>query len=105
MLEERGVLFVQPGEEVYPGMIIGEHNRAVDLDVNPTKGKKLSNVRSVSADEAIRLTPPIVRVLEEYLAYMNEDEKLEVTPSKLRLRKRELDPNVRARKGKGAGKK
>jgi len=105
MLEERGVLFVQPGEEVYPGMIIGEHNRPVDLDVNPTKGKKLSNVRSVSADEAIRLTPPVVRVLEEYLAYMNEDEKLEVTPLKMRLRKRELDPGVRARKAKSGGKK
>ena len=103
LLEDRGVLFIEPGEEVYPGMVIGEHTRPVDLDVNPTKGKKLSNVRSVSADEAIRLTPPVARVLEELLAYMNEDEMLEITPSKLRLRKRELDPGVRARKAKSGG--
>lgn len=81
-------------------MVIGEHNRPVDLEVNPTRAKKMSNVRSVNADEAIRLAPPKLFVLEEYIAYMNEDEKLEVTPTKLRLRKRELDAGVRARKAK-----
>ena len=100
MLEDRGVLFIEPGALVYPGMIIGEHNRPVDLDVNPTRGKKLSNVRSVNADEAVRLAPPRLFGLEETIAYMGEDEKLEITPTKLRLRKRELDPNVRARKAK-----
>lgn len=101
MLEDRGVLFIDPGTPVYPGMIIGEHNRPTDLDVNPTRAKKMTNVRSVNADEAIRLAPPRLFGLEEYIAYMNEDEKLEITPSKLRLRKRELDANVRVRKAKG----
>lgn len=105
MLEDRGVLFIEPGTEVYSGMIIGEHNRSVDLDVNPCRAKKMSNVRSVNADEAIRLAPPKLLGLEELIAYMNEDEKLEITPSKLRLRKRELDANVRARKNKAVGKK
>jgi GTP-binding protein len=100
MLEDRGVLFIEPGAQVYPGMILGEHNRPVDLDVNPCRAKKMTNVRSVNADEAIRLAPPRVFGLEEYIAYMNEDEKLEITPTKLRLRKRELDPGVRARKAK-----
>lgn len=88
MLEERGVLFIGPGEEVYEGMVLGETAKSgQDLYVNPTKAKKMSNVRSVNADEAIRLSPPISRNLEELIAYMGEDEKLEITPTKLRLRK------------------
>lgn len=86
-------------------MVVGEHNRPVDLDVNPTRAKKMSNVRSVNADEAIRLAPPVKRGLEQLISYMGEDEMLEVTPTRLRLRKMTLDPTTRARKAKAAGKR
>lgn len=94
-LEPRGVLFVSPQDEVYEGMIVGEHARGSDLEVNPTKEKKLTNMRASGTDEAIRLTPPTVRPLEEAITYVNADELVEVTPGKLRLRKRVLDGVLR----------
>jgi len=99
-LEERGKLFIKPGEQVYQGMIIGEHSRENDLEVNPLKAKQLTNVRSVTKDEAVRLTPPTVMTLEKAIAYIEDDEKVEVTPKSLRLRKAILDPNARKRAGK-----
>ncbi|HBV56048.1 MAG TPA: translational GTPase TypA, partial [Rhodobacteraceae bacterium] len=82
---------------VYTGMIIGEHSRDNDLDVNPLKGKKLTNVRASGTDEAVRLTPHIVLSLEEAIAYINDDELVEVTPNAIRLRKRYLDIHERKR--------
>jgi GTP-binding protein len=99
-LEDRGILFVDPGEEVYEGMIIGEHSRENDLDVNPIKGKKLTNIRAAGKDEGIRLTPPQKQSLEQALSYIDEDELVEVTPTKIRLRKKFLDPNERKRQAK-----
>ncbi|AVP87389.1 GTP-binding protein TypA [Candidatus Phycorickettsia trachydisci] len=99
-LEERGKLFIKPGEQVYQGMIIGEHSRENDLEVNPLKAKQLTNVRSVTKDEAVRLTPPTVMTLEKAIAYIEDDEKVEVTPKSIRLRKAILDPNARKRAGK-----
>ncbi len=99
-LEDRGFLFVDPGEEVYEGMIIGEHSRENDLDVNPIRGKKLTNVRASGKDEGIRLTPPRRQTLEQALSYIDDDELVEVTPGKIRLRKRYLDPNERKRNAK-----
>ncbi|MEN8236211.1 MAG: translational GTPase TypA [Pseudomonadota bacterium] len=96
-LEDRGVLFVHPGDHVYQGMIIGEHNRGNDLSVNPLKAKQLSNVRASGKDDAIRLTPPREMTLEQAISYLADDELLEVTPESLRLRKRLLDPNERKR--------
>ena len=96
-LEERGVLFTDPGVKVYRGMIIGEHSRDNDLEVNPLKGKQLTNIRTTSKDEAIRLTPPRRLTLEEAIAYIQDDELVEVTPKSIRLRKRHLDPNDRKR--------
>lgn len=96
-LEDRGFFFIDPGTEVYEGMIIGEHNRHNDLDVNPLKAKQLSNVRAAGKDEAIRLAPPKKLRLEEALSYIDDDELVEVTPGALRLRKRYLDPHVRKR--------
>lgn len=96
-LEDRGFFFVETGEEVYEGMIIGEHNKSNDLVVNPLKGKQLSNVRSSGKDDAIRLTTPRKLTLEQALTYIEDDELVEVTPHSLRLRKRHLDPNVRKR--------
>jgi GTP-binding protein len=96
-LQDRGTLFVNPQDKVYGGMIVGEHNRENDLEVNILKGKQLTNMRASSADEAIRLVPPRKISLEEMLAYIDEDELLEVTPASLRLRKRELDPTARKR--------
>ncbi|MCP5433583.1 MAG: translational GTPase TypA [Alphaproteobacteria bacterium] len=97
-LEERGVLFVPPGTPVYQGMIIGEHSRDNDLDVNPTKQKQLTNIRTTSKDEAIRLTPPRVLTLEQAIAYIAEDELVEVTPKSIRLRKAVLNPSMRKRR-------
>ena len=96
-LEERGRMFIGPQEQVYVGMIIGEHSRDNDLEVNPLKGKKLTNVRASGTDEAVRLTPHIKMSLEEAISYIDDDELVEVTPKIIRLRKRELDPNERKR--------
>jgi len=96
-LQERGKLFVGPGEEVYEGMIIGENPRVEDMPVNPTKEKALSNMRSTGHDEAIRLEPPIRMSLEHAIEYIAQDEFVEVTPKSLRLRKKILDPNKRKR--------
>jgi GTP-binding protein len=96
-IEERGFLFVNPGELTYQGMIIGEHSRDNDLEVNPLKGKQLTNIRTTAKDEAVRLTPPRILALEQAIAYVEDDELVEVTPTAIRLRKRHLDPNVRKR--------
>jgi GTP-binding protein len=89
-LQERSTLFVQPGDEVYEGMIVGENSRPGDMDVNPTKEKKLTNMRSKSADDAISLEPPRLLTLEGALEYIEDDELIEVTPKSIRLRKRLL---------------
>jgi GTP-binding protein len=102
-LEDRGIFFVQPGDDVYPGMIIGEHNRSNDLEVNPLKAKQLSNVRASGKDDAIRLTPPRLLKLEQALTYIQDDELVEVTPNVIRLRKRYLDPNERKRMSRQEG--
>lgn len=94
-LEDRGVFFISPGEEVYEGMIIGEHNRDNDLDVNPLKGKQLTNMRAAGKDDAIRLSPPRKLSLEQAIAYIQEDELVEVTPANIRLRKKALKPHER----------
>ena len=96
-LEDRGPMMIEPGWKVYRGMIIGEHTRGNDLEVNVLKGKKLTNIRTHSKDEAVRLTPPIQMTLERALAYIEEDELVEVTPKSIRLRKKLLDPNERKR--------
>ena len=94
-LEDRGPMMIDPGVRVYAGMIVGEHTRDNDLEVNVLKGKKLTNIRTTSKDEAIRLTPPIRMTLERAIAYIQDDELVEVTPKSIRLRKRYLDPNDR----------
>jgi GTP-binding protein len=99
-LESRGRMFIGAQEAVYTGMIIGEHSRDNDLEVNPLKGKKLTNVRASGTDEAVRLTTPITLSLEEAIAYINDDELVEVTPESIRLRKRYLDPHERKRMSK-----
>jgi GTP-binding protein len=96
-LEERGMLFVGHGEALYEGMIIGENAKPEDLEVNPMKAKQLSNVRSSGKDDAIRLTPPKKMTLEQAIAYIDDDEMVEVTPKTIRLRKRHLDPHERKR--------
>ena len=95
-------MFVSPGDAIYPGMIIGAHSRDNDLDVNPAKGKQLTNIRTTSKDEAVRLTPPIAMSLEEAIAYIEDDELVEVTPKAIRLRKRRLDANDRKRAARSA---
>ncbi|WP_323784545.1 translational GTPase TypA [Thalassovita sp.] len=99
-LEDRGKMFIGAQAKVYQGMIIGEHSRDNDLEVNPLKGKKLTNVRASGTDEAVRLTTPITLSLEEAIAYINDDELVEVTPNAIRLRKRYLDPHERKRMAK-----
>ncbi|MDZ5450300.1 MULTISPECIES: translational GTPase TypA [Labrys] len=94
-LEDRGPMMIEPGWKVYQGMIVGEHTRENDLEVNVLKGKKLSNVRASGKDEAVRLTPPIRMTLEKSIAWIQDDELLEVTPKSIRLRKAILDPNER----------
>jgi GTP-binding protein len=96
-LEDRGPMMIEPGWKVYRGMIIGEHTRDNDLEVNVLKGKQLTNIRTQSKDEAVRLTPPIRMTLEKALAYIEDDERVEVTPKSIRLRKALLDPNDRKR--------
>lgn len=101
-LEERGRMFIGPQAKVYTGMIIGEHSRDNDLEVNPLKGKKLTNVRASGSDDAVRLTPHIEFSLEEAIAYIDDDELVEVTPNVIRLRKRFLDPHERKRASRAA---
>jgi len=101
-LQERGTLFVDPGHKVYVGLILGEHSRENDLDVNPIKEKKLTNIRAAGKDEALLLTPPRRMSLEQAIAYIEDDELVEVTPSAIRLRKRYLDPNERKKHAKRA---
>jgi GTP-binding protein len=96
-LEERGPLFIDPGVALYEGMVIGEHNRPNDLDVNAIKGKQLTNIRAAGKDEAVRLTPPRKMSLEQAIAYVEEDELVEITPKSIRLRKRFLKPEDRKR--------
>ncbi len=101
-LEDRGPMMIHPGTKVYGGMIIGEHNRDNDLEVNVLKGKKLTNMRASGTDEAVRLTPPLQMTLEKSLAYIADDELVEVTPKSIRLRKIHLDPNIRKRQSKAS---
>ncbi|MBI2717295.1 MAG: translational GTPase TypA [Rhizobiales bacterium] len=96
-LQDRGPMFIEHGTRVYPGMIVGEHTRGNDLELNVIKGKKLTNVRASGKDEAVVLTPPIRMSLEKALAYVGEDELVEVTPKSIRLRKAILDPHLRKR--------
>ncbi|MDO8801948.1 translational GTPase TypA [Phenylobacterium sp.] len=99
-LEDRGFMFVGGGEKTYQGMIIGENSRADDLDVNPMKAKALNNIRASGKDEAVRLTPPRRMTLEQAIAYIEEDELVEVTPKSIRLRKQVLNPSLRKRRAK-----
>ena len=99
-LEDRGKMMIGAQTEVYTGMIIGQHSRENDLEVNPLKGKKLTNVRASGTDEAVKLTTPITLSLEEAIAYIDNDELVEVTPNNVRMRKRYLDPNERKRMAK-----
>ncbi|NRA31472.1 MAG: translational GTPase TypA [Parvularculaceae bacterium] len=101
-LEERGVLFIGPGEKVYKGMIIGENAKPDDLDVNPLKAKQLTNIRAAGKDDAVRLTPPRRLSLEEAISYIGDDELVEITPKTVRLRKKELEPHMRKRRAKEA---
>ncbi len=101
-LEERGAMFIGSGVAVYAGMIIGENNRDNDLEVNPRKAKQLTNIRAAGTDEAVRLTPPRRMSLEQAIAYIEDDELVEVTPETIRLRKRVLDPNLRKRAARAA---
>ena len=101
-LEERGRMMINPQDPVYQGMIIGEHSRDNDLEVNPLKGKKLTNVRASGTDDAVKLTPPTIMSLEQAIAYIDDDELVEVTPNAIRLRKRFLDPHERKRQAKAS---
>jgi GTP-binding protein len=102
MLEERGVLFISPNDDLYEGMIIGENAKPQDLEVNPLKSKQLTNFRASGKDEGIRLTPPRKLTLEQAIAYIQDDELVEVTPKVIRLRKRHLDPHERKRQSRKA---
>jgi GTP-binding protein len=102
-LEDRGVLFVSPGDKLYEGMIIGENAKPQDLEVNPLKSKQLTNFRASGKDEGIRLTPPRKMTLEQAIAYIQDDELVEVTPQSIRLRKRYLDPHERKRMARKEG--
>lgn len=95
--QERGTLFIGPGEKVYSGMVIGQTGRSEDIEINVCKKKQLTNTRSSSADEALRLTPPRILSLEQALDFIDTDELLEVTPTNLRIRKKILDPTLRKR--------
>jgi GTP-binding protein len=102
MLEERGVLFISPGDQLYEGMVIGENAKPQDLEVNPLKSKQLTNFRASGKDEGIRLTPPRRMTLEQAIAYIQDDELVEVTPKVIRIRKRFLDPHERKRASRKA---
>ncbi|BBC71056.1 GTP-binding protein [Altererythrobacter sp. B11] len=102
-LEDRGILFISPGEALYQGMIIGENAKPQDLEVNPLKSKQLTNFRASGKDEGIRLTPPRRMTLEQAIAYIQDDELVEVTPKSIRLRKRYLDPHERKKAARSAG--
>lgn len=99
-LQDRGIMFIKPQDLVYNGMIVGEHNRDNDLDINVLKGKQLTNMRASGSDEAVRLNSPKIMTLEDMIAYINDDELVEVTPKSLRLRKKALDPNERKKLSK-----
>jgi GTP-binding protein len=99
-LEDRGRMFIGAQAKIYQGMVIGEHSRENDLEVNPLKGKKLTNVRASGTDEAVRLTTHTKFSLEQAISYINDDELVEVTPASVRLRKRYLDPHERKRMSK-----
>ena len=101
-LEERGAMLIGAGVQVYAGMIIGENNRSDDLEVNPMKAKHLTNIRAAGHDDAVRLTPPRRLSLEQAIAYIADDELVEVTPETIRLRKRLLDPHARKRAARSA---
>jgi GTP-binding protein len=101
-LEDRGPMMIEPGAKVYRGMIVGEHTRDNDLEINVLKGKQLTNIRAAGKDEAVRLTPPIKMTLEKALAYVEDDELVEVTPQAIRLRKSLLDPHERKRAERGS---
>ena len=101
-LEERGAMLIGSGVAVYQGMIIGENNRSGDLEVNPMKAKQLTNIRASGTDEAVRLTPYRRQSLEQAIAYIQDDELVEVTPAVIRLRKRLLDPNARKKAARAA---
>jgi GTP-binding protein len=96
-LQERGPMMIDPGTRVYQGMIVGEHSRGNDLEVNVLKGKQLTNIRAAGKDENVLLTPPMKLSLERALSYIGEDELVEVTPKSIRLRKAILDPHARKR--------
>ncbi|MEL6267040.1 MAG: translational GTPase TypA, partial [Pseudomonadota bacterium] len=98
----RGKMFIGGGEPVYQGMIIGEHSRDNDLEVNPLKGKQLTNIRAAGKDDAVKLTPATRLTLEQAIAYIDDDELVEVTPKAIRLRKRHLDPHERKRAARAA---
>ena len=93
-------MFIAPGELVYEGMIVGENAKGNDLDVNPIKGKQLTNIRAAGKDEAVRVTPPRRLTLEQAISYIDEDELVEVTPITIRLRKKALKPHLRKRRAK-----
>jgi GTP-binding protein len=101
-LQARGKLFVEHGQEIYNGQIVGQNSRDNDLGVNPTKGKKLDNMRASGKDETIALVPPVKFTLEQALEYIQEDELCEVTPKSIRLRKKILDESERTRAAKKA---
>ncbi len=99
-LEDRGPLFIEPGAQVYGGMVIGEHSRGSDLEVNPLKAKQLTNIRASGKDDAVTLTPPLRMTLEKAIAYIADTELVEVTPRSIRIRKRQLDPHQRKRESR-----
>ena len=101
-LQERGPLFIGPGEEVYEGMIVGEHNKGGDLVVNPLKGKQLTNMRASGSDDAIKLTPPLDMTLDAAIEYIQDDEYVEVTPNHIRLRKKVLTKSDRKKSDRKA---
>ena len=103
-LQDRGTMFISPNQPVYEGMIVGENNRELDMDINPCKKKNVSNMRTSSSDEAVRLVPPRILSLEQAIEYINIDELVEVTPENVRLRKAILDRTIRGRASKNARK-